>query len=78
MPENRFQFLWSYDFQLREGARLGFAIDAPTPEVRHVAEASALHVFIRDLDDEFGAERFPFKVFPAAPAAFAAGHAVLS
>jgi hypothetical protein len=75
--EDGFQFFWSYHFQLRKGARLGFAIGAPAAEMRHVAEAPALHVFISDFDDEFGAERFPFKIFAATPPALAAGHALL-
>lgn len=44
----------------------------------HVTKASALHVLIGDLDDEFGAEWFPGKIFALTPAAFAAGHTMLA
>ena len=54
------------------------AIGAPAAEVGHVAEAAALHVFVGDLDDEFGAERFPGEVLALAPTALAAGHAVFA
>jgi len=76
--EDGLQFLRGDDFQLREGAGLGFAVGAPAAEVGHVAEPAALHVFICDFDDEFGAQRFPLEIFATAPTAFATGHAVLA
>ncbi len=40
-----------------------------------MAEAIALHVFVGDFDDEFGAERFPAQVLAGVPAGLASGHA---
>ena len=77
-PEDGFEFFGGDDFKLSEGAGLGFAVGAPAAEMGHVAEAAALHVFVGDFDDEFGAKRFPFEILAAAPAAFAAGHAVFT
>jgi len=76
--ENGLQFFGRHDFQLREGTGFRFAVGAPAAEVGHVAEASALHVFVSDFDDEFGTERLPFEVFAAAPTALAPGHAMLA
>jgi hypothetical protein len=74
--EDGFEFFGGDYFQLGEGAGFWFAVGAPAAEVGHVAEAAALHVFVGDFDDKFGAERFPLEVLAAAPTALAAGHAV--
>ena len=74
--EDGFQFFGRDDFELGEGAGLRRAILAPAAEVGHVAEAAALHVFVGDLNDEFGAQRFPLEVLAPAPTALSPGHAV--
>ena len=62
------------DFELGVGAVVRRFVEAPSTEMRHVAEARTLHVLVGDLGDEFGAQRFPRKVLALAPAALASGH----
>ena len=62
-------------FELGVGAVGGGLVGAPAAEVGEVAEAVALHVFVGDFDDEFGAEEFPAEVFATGPSALGAGHA---
>jgi len=78
MGEDGLQFFWRHYFKLSEGARGWLAVGAPTAKMGHVPETSALHVLVCNLDDEFGAERLPGKVFSLTPAAFAAGHAMFA
>src|SRR5579883_797192 len=73
--KNRGEFVRRYDFQLLVGAVLRLLIEAPSPELRGVAEASALHVLIGDFHDQFRTQRLPGKILAAAPAALRAGHA---
>ncbi len=57
--EDGAEFFWRDCFELGVGAFRGGFVGAPAAEVGEVAEAVALHVFVGDFDDEFGAEEFP-------------------
>jgi len=74
MGEDGFEFFGGDHFQLGKCAGFWFAVGAPAPEVGHVAKAAALHMFVGDFDDEFGAERFPLEILATTPSALATGH----
>src|SRR5262245_17810888 len=74
--EDRGELVRRDDFELRVGAVGRLLVGAPAPEVRDVAEARALHVIVRDLDDELGTQRLPRQALARAPAALRAGHAL--
>ena len=57
--EDRFQLVRWNDFKLRVRAIARAFVAAPLPELRHVTESRALHMFVRDLDYQFWPERFP-------------------
>ena len=57
--EDRFQLVRRDDFELRVGAIARLLVGAPSPELRHMAEAGALHVLVCDFDYQFGSERLP-------------------
>src|SRR5213076_2966119 len=56
----------------------GRLVASPPAELRRVAKAAPLHVIVRDLDDELGAERLPRQILPLAPSALHPGASVRS
>src|ERR1700754_2975754 len=65
------------NLELLVGAVFRGFVGAPTSEVREMTETRALHVFIRDFNDELGTKRLPREVLALAPSALAAGHALV-
>jgi len=57
--ENSFKFMRRNDFKLLVGAIARRFVGTPSPELRHMTEAGALHMFIRDFDHQLGSERLP-------------------
>src|SRR5262249_2037225 len=57
-------------------------IRAPSPKLRGMSKATALHMIVRHLDHQFGSQRLPRQVLSLTPTALragnAAGHAVLT
>ena len=76
VSEDFLQFLRWYNLQLRVSTFVGVFFCSPAAEVSHMTKAIALHVLVSYLDDELGTQRLPGKIFPAAPATFATGHAM--
>src|SRR5260370_364120 len=76
--KNRRQFVRRYDFKLCISALARLLVFAPPSEMRHVPEASTLHVLISDLGHQLGPQRFPRQVLPLAPAALATRNAMPS
>src|SRR5438046_6580299 len=74
--EDPLQFVGRCDLQLVVAAVLGALIGTPAYELRSVAEASSLHVIIRDLADALNPQWFPTQVLAAIPAARRAGQAL--
>src|SRR5262245_17481147 len=66
--EDRRQLQRGYDFQLCVGAILRALICPPPAEMRHVAEATSLHVLVRDLHHQLDPQRLPRKILAHAPA----------
>ena len=59
------------------GAVARLFVDTPPAKLRHVPEASALHVLVRDFDHQLGPQRLPRQILALAPAALASRHAML-
>jgi hypothetical protein len=74
--EDFLQFLRWYNFQLRVRTFVGILFCSPAAKVSHMSKAIALHVLVSYLDYKLGTQRLPGKIFSAAPAAFATGHAM--
>src|SRR5579863_10472355 len=74
--EYRGQLVRWNDFELGIGAVARLLVVAPSTEMRHVPETSALHVLVCDFDNQFGPQRLPRKILALAPAALAAWHAM--
>src|SRR6476661_6163603 len=71
--EDLAQLVRRYDLELRERAVPWALVGPPAPELRRVSEATALHVIVRHLDHELGAQRFPRQILALAPAADCSG-----
>src|SRR5690349_22734068 len=56
------------DFELRKGAVARTLVRSPTPELRRVSKPSALHVVVRDFDDQLRPKRLPRQILVGAPA----------
>jgi hypothetical protein len=52
--ENRGQFMRRNNFELGISAVARLLVVAPSSEMRHVPEAGALHMLVRDFDNQFG------------------------
>src|ERR1017187_6939784 len=74
--KNLHQLLRRHYFQLRVRAVLRTLVRAPSPELRHVPEAPALHMLIRNLQHQLRPQRLPRQILPGAPATLPAGHAL--
>src|SRR6187551_1026799 len=74
--EDRRQFQRRDDFKLGIRAILRLLIGTPPAELREMPESPALHVFIRDFNNQFRPQRFPRQILTLAPAALAAGHSM--
>src|SRR5260370_2061397 len=74
--KDRTQFVRRYDFKLVISALARLLVVAPPSKMRHVPEASTLHVLISDLGHQLGPQRFPRQVLPLAPSALAARNAM--
>src|SRR6266404_2649956 len=74
--ENRGQLLRRDDFELGIRAIARLLVRTPPSKMRHVPEASALHVLISDFDHQLRSQRLPRQVLALAPAALATGHAM--
>ena len=61
-----------HDLELLEGAVARRLVRAPAPELRRVPKARALHVVVRDLDDELRPQRLPRQILALTPAALRA------
>src|SRR6516225_11358430 len=72
--KDRHQLLRWNHFELRVGAVARLLVGAPSSKLRHVTEASSLHMLICDLNHEFRSERFPGQILALTPAALAARH----
>src|SRR5258708_6902458 len=59
VQKDGFQLVRRDDFKLRVGAIARLAVGAPPPELRHMTEARALHVLVRDFDYQLCSERLP-------------------
>ena len=57
--ENRFELVRRDDLKLRVGAIARLLVGAPPSELRHVTEAGALHMLVRDFHNYLGPERLP-------------------
>jgi len=57
--ENLFQFLRRHRFKLRVGAIFRPLVGAPSVEVRHMPEATALHVLVSHFDDKLRTQGLP-------------------
>src|SRR5262249_50293284 len=62
--------------ELRVRAILRRFVRAPSTKLRRVTKARSLHVIVRDLHDELGAEWLPREVLVLAPAALRPRHAL--
>src|SRR5215471_5274347 len=69
--KNLSQFLRWYHFELRISTVRRFLVCPPTPKLCCVTKTIALHVVVRNLNNQFGPQRFPRQVFTLAPAALA-------
>ncbi len=76
MGKDGLQLFGRDDFELGVGAVGGRFVRAPAAKLSHVAEAVALHVFVGNFDDEFGAQSYPGEILSGVPSALAAGHAL--
>src|SRR5271168_2750079 len=72
--ENSSQLVRRDNLKLRVGPIARAFVSAPPPELRHMTEASALHMLVRDLDYQFGPERRPRKILAVTPTALASRH----
>ena len=70
--------MWWNNFELCVSAVARFFIGAPPAKLRQMTETASLHMFVSDLDDQLGAKRFPRQILIPAPAALAAGHAMVA
>src|SRR5215813_12190356 len=77
MGEDGCQFLGWDHFELGVGAVAGLFVRSPSAELRHVTEAAALHVLVRNFYYEFGPYWFPGQILALTPAALPAGHALI-
>src|SRR5882724_10480962 len=75
-PKNRCQLVRRNHFELRIRAVARLLVRAPSAKMRHVPEASALHVLISDFHHQLGPQRLPRQVLALAPAALATRHAM--
>src|SRR5215471_8137823 len=76
MGEDGSQFLGWDHFELGVGAVAGLFVRSPSAELRHVTEAAALHVLVRNFYYEFGPHWFPGQILALTPAALPARHAL--
>ncbi len=74
--KNCFQLVRRDDFKLRVGAIAWLLVGTPPAELRHVTEASALHMLVRNFDYQLGSERLPRKILALAPTALASRHSM--
>ena len=74
--EDFHQLLRRNHFELAIGAIARLLVGAPSPKMRHVAEAVSLHVLVRDLDHKLGPQRLPRQILALTPAALPARHAL--
>src|ERR1051325_4446105 len=73
--ENRLQFFRRDHFELIVGAIPRLLIGAPSAKLRCVTKSVALHMIIRNFDDQLRTQRLPGQILTRAPAALAPGHA---
>src|SRR5688572_19188738 len=57
--EDFHQLLWRNHLELTVSTVAWFLIRTPSSKMRHMTEAGALHVLIRDFDHQFGPQRLP-------------------
>jgi hypothetical protein len=57
--KNGFQLVRRNNFKLLVGAIAWLFVGTPPPELRHMTEARALHMLVRDFHYQFGSERLP-------------------
>ncbi len=53
------KLLRRYDLELLVRAVAGLLVETPSPKLRGMPKAAALHVIVRDFNDQFGPERLP-------------------
>src|SRR5438270_6901880 len=69
LTKDHVQFLRRHNLELRESTVLRTLILPPPSKLCHVAEAVALHVFVRHLNHKLRTQRNPRKIFALAPTA---------
>src|ERR1051326_9585030 len=60
--KDRRQLQWCHDFKLIIRAVLGLLVHAPPAKLRQMPESPALHVLVRNFDDQFRPQRLPGKI----------------
>src|SRR5262249_20602916 len=74
--KDRRELMRWHDLELRERTVTRWLVRSPPSELRRMAKAPALHVVVRDLDDELRTQRLPREIFALTPSAPVTGSAL--